>query len=225
MKDRRIFLALTCLLILISGIHQSLDAQQNIAQEAYTIFEARCLNCHGQFGAYADDFLMEYETLIETQSVIPGNPGASEFYKRLLGDTAQGPQMPLEQPPLPAAEIDTIRRWILAGAPDWDAFPKPGSDFITTDEMIKTIHTHLMSLAPSDRPFARYFTQTHFYNAGETPEVLHTYQRALSKLVNSLSWGNKIIRPLPIDPAETILYIDLRHYEWVDGENNRWPPD
>ena len=223
MKDRRIFLALTCLLILISGIHQSFDAQQNIAQEAYTIFEARCLNCHGQFGAYADDFLMEYETLIETQSVIPGNPGASEFYKRLLGDTAQGPQMPLEQPPLPAAEIDTIRRWILAGAPDWDAFPKPESDFITTDEMIKTIHTHLMSLAPSDRPFARYFTQTHFYNAGEIPEVLHTYQRALSKLVNSLSWGNEIIRPLPIDPAETILYIDLRHYDWIDGENNRWP--
>ena len=134
--------------------------------------------------------MIQHETLMETQTVIPGNPSASELYKRLLGDTARGPQMPLEQPALPAAEIDTIRRWILAGAPDWDAFPKPESDFITTDEMIKTIHTHLMSLAPRNRPFARYLTQTHLYNAGETSEVLHTYQRALSKLVNSLSWGH-----------------------------------
>ena len=222
MKVRGIFLARVCLLMLILGNYKSVDAQQNLAQETYAIFETRCLNCHGQFGAYADDFVIQYETLIETQTVIPGNPEASEFYKRLLGDTVQGPQMPLEQPSLPAAEIDTIRRWILVGAPDWNAFPKPESDFIMTDEMIKTIHRHLMSLVPSDRPFARYFTQTHLYNAGETVEVLHTYQRALSKLVNSLSWGNEIIRPLPIDSSETIFYIDLRHYKWVDTGNDRW---
>ena len=222
MKAQNIFMAFTCVLLLVFGTYQNLDAQQNLAQEAYTIFETRCLNCHGQFGAYADDFLMEYETLIETQSVIPGNPGASEFYNRLLGDTAHGPQMPLNQPALPSAEIDTIRRWILAGAPDWNAFSRLESDFITTDEMIRTIHRHLLSLAPRNRPFARYLTQTHLYNAGETPEVLHTYQRALSKLVNSLSWGTEIIRPQPVDPAETIFYIDLRHYHWIDGENNRW---
>ena len=62
---------------------------------------------------------------------------------------------------------------------------------------------------------------THLYNAGESAEALHAYQRALSKLVNSLSWGREVIKPQPIDPAETIFYIDLRDYEWEIGVN-RW---
>ena len=58
-------------------------------------------------------------------------------------------------------------------------------------------------------------------NAGETTEALHAYQRALSKLVNSLSWGRDVIKPQPIDLEETIFYIDLRAYEWEIG-TNRW---
>ena len=76
-------------------------------------------------------------------------------------------------------------------------------------------------LAPFDRTFARYFTLTHLYNAGESAEALHAYQRALSKLVNSLSWGRRVIKPQPIDLEETIFYIDLRDYEWEIG-TNRW---
>ena len=71
-----------------------------------------------------------------------------------------------------------------------------------------------MSLEPFDRAFARYFTLTHLYNSGETPELLGEYRNALSKLVNSLSWGVTVINPIPIDPQATIFYIDLRHYEW-----------
>lgn len=59
---------------------------------------------------------------------------------------------------------------------------------------------------------------THLYNAGESPEALLAYQRALSKLVNSLSWGSEIINPRPIDLGETVFYIDLRDYEWDIGD-------
>ena len=65
------------------------------------------------------------------------------------------------------------------------------------------------------------FTLTHLYNAGESPEALNAYRVALSKLVNSLSWASKVINPEPIDRQETIFYIDLRHYEWEEG-NERW---
>ena len=61
---------------------------------------------------------------------------------------------------------------------------------------------------------------THLYNAGETPEILREYRNALSKLVNSLSWGRIIINPQPIDPQATIYYIDLRRYEW--DRNDAW---
>ena len=77
-----------------------------------------------------------------------------------------------------------------------------------------------MSLAPFDRAFARYFTMTHLYNAGETAGVLEGYRNGLSKLVNSLSWGIEVINPQPIDPQQTIFYIDLRHYEW--DVNDGW---
>ena len=77
-----------------------------------------------------------------------------------------------------------------------------------------------MSLPSFDRAFARYFTMTHLYNAGESAEILQEYRKALYKLINSLSWGVEVINPEPIDPEKTILYIDLRHYEW--DVNDGW---
>ena len=96
--------------------------------------------------------------LIEGGTVVPGNPNASELYKRLLGPTESGAQMPFGQPQLPAQSIDTIRRWILTGAPDWATIPTTNSQFISPGEILNTIETHLMSLTPFDRVFARYFT-------------------------------------------------------------------
>ncbi len=219
MKDWKIFIIFTCLLIPIFGSYQSADAQENLAQQVYAIFERNCLNCHGEHGAFTEEIIIEHTALIETGAVVPGRPIESELYKRLrTNDPAK--RMPLGQPKLPTAAILTIGNWIQAGAPDWQT-PERDTAFITPTEMLETIETHITSLAPFDRTFARYFTMTHLYNAGESGEALHAYQRALSKLVNSLSWGREVIRPQPIDPEETIFYIDLRDYEWEIG-TNRW---
>ena len=210
---------LICLLLLVAGF-QHVSAQSQLAQDAYAIFEASCLNCHGSDGAFRETLLMEYSEIIDGGSVIPGNPNASELYKRLLGPTENGAQMPFGLPQLPAQSIETVRRWILEGAPDWAAADTPERRFITPGETLTSIETHLNSLASFDRSFARYFTMTHLYNAGETPEILSEYRTALYKLVNSLSWGSGIINPQPIDPQATIYYIDLRHYEW--DVNDAW---
>ena len=213
--------ALVCLLIFSLDIHKNVDAQENLTQQAYAIFEQNCLNCHGQHGAYTEQLIIEHAALVAPGgAIIPGNPQASEFYQRLI-ETAPERRMPLNAPPLSQAAVDTIRDWIVAGAPDWrDTFETAGS-FITPKEMLETIETHVNSLAPFDRAFARYFTLTHLYNAGETTEALLAYRGALSKLVNSLSWGRKVTNPRPIDPEGTIFYIDLRDYEWEIG-TNRW---
>ncbi len=208
------------LLILLFN-YQIAHAQQNIAQETYTIFEKHCLDCHGEFGSYADVLTIKHSELIEVKSVIPRQPDTSELYLRLLGDTDKGSQMPLGQEPLDAEAIATIRRWIEAGAPDWEAIPKPKRNFITTEAMLKSIHTHLTSLSDFDRSFARYFTLTHLYNAGTTDANLRAYRIALSKLINSLSWGAEVIKPKSIDRQQTIFYIDLRNYEW-DIETDKW---
>ena len=193
---------------------QNVSAQSQLAQDTYAIFEGSCLICHGADGAYRETLLMEHDALIGGGTVVPGNPNASELYKRLLGPTESGAQMPFGQPPLPPQSIEAIRRWIVAGAPDWATIPTTDSRFISPGEILKSIETHLNTLSAFDRAFARYFTLTHLYNAGETPELLGEYRKALYKLVNSLSWGLDVINPIPIDPQATIFYIDLRHYEW-----------
>ena len=220
MKNWKILIAFVSLLPIILGNFHSIDAQQNLAQQVSAIFQQNCLNCHGEHGAFTEEIIIEHTALIETGAVVPGRPIESELYKRLLvNDPAK--RMPLGQPQLPPAAILTIGNWIQAGAPSWESTSEVDGDFITPKEMLDTIENHVNSLSPFDRAFTRYFTMTHLYNAGESAEARHAYQRALSKLVNSLSWGREVIKPQSIDPEETIFYIDLRDYEWEIG-TNRW---
>ena len=208
---------ITLLILIVSS--QDISAQQQIARDAYAIFEQSCLICHGPQGAYKETLLIEHNALIENGTVVPGNPNASELYKRLI-TTETAKRMPLQQPPLPAQAINTIRNWILAGAPDWAATTTPTGDFISHKEILNDIEAHLMSLSSFDRAFARYFTMTHLYNAGESTQILQEYRKALYKLVNSLSWGVEVINPKSIDSQGTIFYIDLRQYEW--DVNDGW---
>ena len=211
-------IVLIALLTFIISSH-TVTAQQQIALDAHAILEQKCFVCHGPTGSFRDALLIEHSALIKNGTVVPGNPHTSELYNRLITtDTAK--RMPLNQPPLSNQEINTIRNWILAGAPDWTATSTTGGNFIPPSEILATIENHLMSLPSFDRTFARYFTMTHLYNAGEPPAILQEYRKALFKLVNSLSWGVDVNNPIPIDPQGTIFYIDLRHYEW--DVNDGW---
>ena len=198
---------------------QNVSAQQQIALDTYAILEQSCFVCHGPTGSFKDALLIERNALIANGTVVPGNPHNSELYDRLI-TTDIAKRMPLNQSALSAQAINTIRNWILAGAPDWTATSTTDGDFISPGKILNTIETHLMSLSSFDRAFARYFTMTHLYNAEESTQILQEYRKALFKLVNSLSWGSEVINPEPIDSQGTIFYIDLRHYEW--DVNDGW---
>ena len=205
------------ILIVLFVISSIAYGQNNIAQDAYLIFENNCLGCHGESGTFKETLYIEYNNLIEVGSVIPNNPDESELYRRLLPSTDPSKRMPSGQPPLSDDAIATIRQWIEMGAPDW-AVTIGDREFITQGTMMDTIKTHLDTLNTFDRSYARYFSMTHLSNAGETPEVLADYQLALNKLVNSLSWELEIVNPQPIDTEQTIYYIDLRDYGWDKSE-------
>jgi hypothetical protein len=49
--------------------------------------------------------------------VAPGNPANSSLMKKLSGTTL-GDQMPLHKPRLTEAQVETLRKWITAGAPN-----------------------------------------------------------------------------------------------------------
>ena len=219
MKHYTLFVLLFAVIVL--GINTA-QAQDTLGQQAYAILENKCLNCHGTGGSFTENLLIaDRDQLISSGSVVPNDPAASQLYQRLIStDTAK--RMPLGQPALSTQAIATIQQWITEGAPDWTV--EQEINFITTDVMLNTIQTHLATLESYERPYARYFSLTHLYNAGETDENLQAYRNALSKLVNSLSWGHDIIKPHSINPTQTLLYIDLRHYEWDewDTRDNVW---
>ena len=211
-------LTILTLTFIAFGVGNALG-QQNLARQAHVILEQHCETCHGENRVFAEFLSIQHAALIASGAVVPGNPDASQFYLRLLPNQPNHKRMPLGLDPLTPTEIDTVRRWIEAGAPNWEVLPTQ-RDFITPDAMLTAIQRHVASLAPFDRPFARYFTMTHLYNAGETDEALGAYRRALSKLINSLSWGYEVIKPQPIDAVKTLFYIDLRDYEW--DLNDSW---
>ena len=90
MKIGKYFLIV--ILICVGFAFATADAQENLAQQVYAVFQQSCLNCHGPSGSFKEALLIDRTALIETQVVIIGNPENSEFYKRLLGPTENGPQ-------------------------------------------------------------------------------------------------------------------------------------
>ena len=111
------------LLIALSLVAGAQAVSAQIAQEAYAIFEKSCFSCHGTGGfAAAVLSIDDHSALIKANGpVVPEDPDASRLYKRLLAEG--GALMPLGGPPLPDAEIETVKSWISAGAPDWATTP------------------------------------------------------------------------------------------------------
>ena len=93
-------------------------------QQVAPIFATRCAKCHtgqGLMGPAPEGYrLTSYEEALASRDrarIVPGNPEASELYRRILGQSR--PRMPFDGPPyLSADELDRIRAWIAAGAPD-----------------------------------------------------------------------------------------------------------
>jgi Tfp pilus assembly protein PilF len=120
---------------------------------------------------------------------------------------------PAEEKVRPTAEeLTLLKKWIETGAPLADeVVPRA---FLSSADMLKALQADLEKAKPRDRPFLRYFTLTHLHNAGLSAEEMQSYRHGLSKLVNSLSWGKRIVTPQAIDLERTILRIDLRDYQW-----------
>ena len=53
------------------------NAQQNVAQEAYAIFENSCLGCHGPNGPFTEQLVIESAAqLVASGAVVPGVPNS-----------------------------------------------------------------------------------------------------------------------------------------------------
>jgi formylglycine-generating enzyme required for sulfatase activity/mono/diheme cytochrome c family protein len=185
-----------------------------LAAKAQKIFRANCYSCHGQDGTIEGglNYILDVKKLVARKKVVPGEPDRSPLYRRLT--SPDDPMPPADEKVRPGKEdIALLERWIKAGAPD------PGAaaprEWVSSADFLKAVFDDLGTLKEGDQRSARYFTITHLYNAGLSEDELQTHRHGLAKLLNSLSWVPEVVRPQPIDKAQTIFRIDLRDYDWT----------
>src|SRR5579883_264295 len=184
--------------------------QQQLAQQAQAVLKANCYRCHGQDGSVEGsmNYVTDLAKLVARKKVVPNDVKGSRLFRRV----EEGTMPPPEEHPRPsAAEIAVLKKWIEAGAPAGDIAARTP---IPQSEVYAAVLADLETLDRRARRFQRYFTLTHLYNAGLSDEELQTNRNALANLVNSLSWGSKIVKPVSVDANRTILRIDLRWYVW-----------
>jgi len=84
------------------------------------IFRNACLNCHNPDKKKADLDLSTHAGVMtgggDGKVVVPGDPGGSKLYRTMT--RAEEPFMPMKADKLPEAQLNVIRDWIAAGAPE-----------------------------------------------------------------------------------------------------------
>lgn len=189
------------------------------------IFRARCVECHGTARREADINILDLSSYRGADGVvIPGSVDDSILYDYVASadEDYRMPEAP--RPPLTKAEMETVRRWIEAGAidfpPDVSLPAEPGADTalagVTGAEYVLTqILQYVQNVPRDDRAYLRFFSSNHLLTSGASAAELLTYRHALAKAINHLSWEPDIVRPVCVDEGVgTIFAIDVRDLGW-----------
>jgi mono/diheme cytochrome c family protein len=201
------FLVAVCL---IPSRSSATSDSRGVAGRARSILNQRCFQCHGLNGvARKNVFVLDRSRLVASKTVVPGDPNS------LLLKMVETGAMPLGGPELSDDEKETLRAWVLGGAPDWEPDSRAQRSFISESAILTEIRGDLGAASDRTRPYLRYFSLANLYNAGVSDDELASYRGALSKLINSLSWHPEVTPPAAIDPTQTVYRIDLRDYNWT----------
>ncbi|RUL86087.1 c-type cytochrome domain-containing protein [Tautonia sociabilis] len=96
------------------------DAKLTFNDNASKIFQARCNSCHNADKTSGGLNLTTYATMMEGggsgSAIEPGDPDNSWLF--LLVSHQETPHMPPDSPRIPDEELETLRAWIEAGAPE-----------------------------------------------------------------------------------------------------------
>jgi mono/diheme cytochrome c family protein len=185
-------------------------ACDELANAAGTMLTRYCADCHANGnaqGGFGD--VLDVPSMIARALIVPGDPANSPVFA--LVDRGVMPQSASK----PARnEIDTLGAWVECGAGDWvdGADEHPG--FMSIDERLSIIRDDLDEQSSDDRESMRFIDLSQFANAGMRSSEIDAYRRAISLLLNSLSYADRIDAPEPVGRDGLLLRVDLGHYAW-----------
>ncbi len=116
------------------------------AAQVRPLLEAHCLGCHGPDKQKSDYRLDQRAAAFAggesgQPAIVPGKPEGSYLLRLVDGSHKElfMPPRKSDTPPLNAAQVDTLRRWIAEGAP-WPADGRPSADSVaqTTPKQAET---------------------------------------------------------------------------------------
>lgn len=206
-----------------------------LAAQAKAVFRSHCFECHGATTTNAGIRILDHQSLVlKKKKVIPGRPEQSHVF-RVITATGSTVMPPSGNPRLAESDIETVRAWIVAGAPPFptdvesprEANVDPGlKESVGVEYVLKQILQHVGSLPAETRPFVRFFSVNHLLGAGASRADLDLHRDALAKAINHLSLEPQIVVPVVVDaPLGTLFAVDIRKLGWHRQPLQRVPSD
>lgn len=199
---------------------------QSIGEQARSILQAKCHECHG-IGNDAGLDVLDPKTLFAERGgkqrpfISKSNLEQSEVWRQI-----EAGLMPPEYSDhtLTSDEKAIVRSWIESGAdfPEGNkVFDRP---FATRLDILNIIENDLRTLRGGvEAKTTRYFTIANLHNNGVVSDEILQYARAgLSKGINCLSLTSNIVVPRIVDVggSQIVMAIDLRDYGWTIAKWN-----
>jgi hypothetical protein len=189
-----------------------------------------CRGCHGPGEIFQNSFNAGELQSIATNAafVAPGDRQNSVLYKvvasgRMPYSTSGG--KPSEQ------EVEALGKWIDslqgAAAPVEQAEVERQRDVISWKDFARAAADDLGELRDADRKFIRYFSYRHMFN-GQLPceeeadfaKRMELYKAGFHKFLNSVSLGNSLVVPEPVEGTKELLVrVDIRDLGW---DEKKW---
>jgi hypothetical protein len=219
MRQRR-FSLLFVMLFVASGIvcparGQESSANNELAARAGAVLNNFCFRCHRGEGSSAGGYAFNARhvaSMVDESMVAPEKLEDSDLYNAMF----RGRMPPRNQAGLPrpsAEDIEVVKKWIEAGAPEFP--PIPRREFMPLVEVMASMFEHYQKLEPNQRENYRYFTLANLWNDVNVDErQLRMTRAALAKALNSLSWEPSLVEPVAIDERKTTYAVDITQLGW-----------
>lgn len=144
-----------CLAVTNGGAAQQIDFQRDV----WPILKAHCIECHGasqQEGSLSMAALEGARDGGESGlSLLGGTVETNELLRRVTHDDP-AERMPYQRPPLPADQIQTLRRWVQQGTPWPDATSNTTNPAASDTQASQATSPLRLFFAKWIRPYAVY---------------------------------------------------------------------
>jgi hypothetical protein len=196
------------------------EPEDAVTKAAFKTLDKHCARCHqdGRLSAGRSASAQNFGNILKLNEVagnlkyvVPGNAYDSLLYQQVANDKKHWQEGASEAPS--KDDINAIVAWIerlgkTAGA--------NCRQTIGNKELVSLIAKDLDSpeIPQFKKSTTRYLTLTNIYNACVGEQTLEIYRQGAIKLVNSLTRLANITKVAPIDPAKTILRINIADLGW-----------